>query len=116
MPEFYKTSANSTDNDEVDGFSAIEIIQLVLYFAIIIVGLVGNSMIVVTLLGRQARRVGEYLILNLAVTDFATCAISIPFDLAERLSGGFPFGSILCYMVYPFQTVLWPSLSSLYYL
>ena len=106
MPEFYKASANSTDNDEADGFSAIEIIQLVLYFAIIIVGLVGNSMIVVTLLGRQARRVGEYLILNLAVTDFATCAISIPFDLAERLSGGFPFGSILCYMIYPFQTVL----------
>lgn len=106
MLEFYKASANSTDNDEADGFSAIEIIQLVLYFAIIIVGLVGNSMIVVTLLGRQARRVGEYLILNLAVTDFATCAISIPFDLAERLSGGFPFGSILCYMIYPFQTVL----------
>lgn len=106
MPEFYKTSANSTDTDKIEGFSAIEIIQLVLYFAIIVVGLVGNSMIVVTLLGRQTRRVGEYLILNLAVTDFATCAISIPFDLAERLSGGFPFGSILCYMVYPFQTVL----------
>ncbi|KAL9984142.1 hypothetical protein ACROYT_G006405 [Oculina patagonica] len=106
MPEFYKASANSTDDDETVGFSAVEIIQLVLYFAIIVVGLVGNIMIVVTLLGRQARRVGEYLILNLALTDLATCAISIPLDLAERLSGGFPFGSILCYLIYPFQTVL----------
>lgn len=106
MAAFYKTSANSSDNEETGGFVAIEIVQLVLYFAIIIIGLVGNTMIVITLLGRQTRRVGEYLILNLAVTDFATCAISIPLDLAERLSGGFPFGSILCYMIYPFQTVL----------
>jgi len=78
MPEFYKESANSTDSDKADGLAAVEIIQLVLYFAIIIVGLVGNSMIIVTLLGRQARRVGEYLILNLAVTDFATCTLSSP--------------------------------------
>lgn len=106
MTAFYKTSGNATDYEETAGFSAIEIVQLLLYFAIILVGLVGNTMIVVTLLGRQTRRVGEYLILNLAITDFATCAISIPLDLAERLSGGFPFGSILCYMIYPFQTVL----------
>lgn len=106
MPEFYKSTINSTDNDEADGFSAIGIIQLTLYMAITIIGLVGNSLIVVTLLRRQTRRVGEYLILNLAITDFATCAISIPFDLAERLSGGFPFGSILCYLIYPLQTVL----------
>lgn len=63
-------------------------------------------MIFHTLLSRNNLRVGEYLILNLAVTDLATCAVSIPFDLAERLAGGFPFGSILCYVVYPLQTVL----------
>ena len=106
MPEFYKSIGNSTDEKEMNGFSAIEIIQLVLYVAITIVGLVGNSMIIITLLGRQTRRVGEYMILNLAITDLATCVISIPLDLAERLSGGFPFGSILCYLIYPFQTVL----------
>ena len=76
MTAFYKTSGNATDYEETAGFSAIEIVQLVLYFAIILVGLVGNTMIVVTLLGRQTRRVGEYLILNLAITDFATCAIA----------------------------------------
>lgn len=106
MPEFYKSTENNTNVHEEDKLTTITIIQVILYVAITLTGLVGNSLIVVTLLGRQTRRVGEYLILNLAVTDLATCAISIPFDLAERLSGGFPFGSILCYLIYPLQTVL----------
>ena len=106
MPEFYKSTTNATDNEKMGGFSAVEITQLTLYVTITIVGLMGNSLIIVKLFGRQTRRVGEYMILNLAITDLATCAISIPFDLAERLSDGFPFGSILCYLVYPFQTVL----------
>ena len=106
-PEFYKSVVNTTEPQTAQGeFSAVQILQLIFYFGIIIVGFTGNSVVCVTLLSRQTRRVGEYLILNLAVTDLATCAISIPFDLVERLSGGFPFGSILCYMVYPFQTVL----------
>lgn len=106
MPEFYKSTANSTDSQQLAGFPVVGVVQLVLYVAITIAGLVGNSLVIVTLLGRQTRRVGEYLILNLAITDLATCVISIPFDLAERLSGGFPFGSILCYLIYPLQTVL----------
>ena len=106
MPEFYKYATNSTDDDDLERISATEVIQVMLYVAITIIGLVGNVLIIITLLGRQTRRVGEYLILNLAITDLLTCTVSIPFDLAERLSGGFPFGSILCYLIYPLQTVL----------
>lgn len=108
MPEIFKSTVNTTDQgeDNLEQVSAIQVAQLALYVAITIIGLIGNGMIIITLIGRQTRRVGEYLILNLAVTDLATCAISIPFDLAERLSGGFPFGSILCYLIYPLQTVL----------
>lgn len=87
-------------------FSAIRIIQIMLYFILSFVGIAANSMIFHTLLSRNNLRVGEYLILNLAVTDLSTCAVSIPFDLAERLAGEFPFGSIMCYVVYPLQTVL----------
>ncbi|XP_068710069.1 neuropeptide Y receptor type 2-like [Montipora capricornis] len=106
MPEFYKYATNSTGDDDLERISASEVIQVMLYVAITIIGLVGNALIIITLLGRQTRRVGEYLILNLAITDLLTCTVSIPFDLAERLSGGFPFGSILCYLIYPLQTVL----------
>ena len=102
--------ANQNDNvsasSSLTQFSAIKIIQIILYFITSFVGIAANSMIFHTLLSRNNPRVGEYLILNLAVTDLATCAVSVPFDLAERLAGGFPFGSIMCYVVYPLQTVL----------
>ena len=103
-------AANNYDNVSVSSslaqYSAIRIIQILLYFIMFFFGIAANSMLFHTLLIRNNPRVGEYLILNLAVTDLATCAVSIPFDLAERLAGEFPFGSIMCYVVYPLQTVL----------
>lgn len=97
---------NVTASSSMTQFSATRIIQIMLYFILSFVGIAANSMIFHTLLSRNNPRVGEYLILNLALTDLATCAVSVPFDLAERLAGGFPFGSIMCYVVYPLQTVL----------
>ncbi|XP_022792249.1 G-protein coupled receptor 54-like [Stylophora pistillata] len=85
---------------------AIQIIEIVLYFTISLIGITANSMVFYSLLGRHYLKVGEYLILNLALTDLATCVVSIPFDLTERLIGGFPFGTIMCSIVYPLQTVL----------
>ena len=100
------TASASESSSQLPAIKIMEIIQIILYFTISLVGITANSMIFYILLSRNNLRVGEYLILNLAVTDLATCAVSIPFDLAERLMGGFPFGSILCYVVYPLQTVL----------
>ena len=99
-------SGNGTNTSANLQISAIRVAQIILYFPISITGTAGNMFIFYKIIHRNKRRVGEYLILNLAVTDLATCVISIPFDLAERLSGGFPFGSILCFIVYPLQTVL----------
>ena len=103
---FADINSTASGSDFSTQFPAIRIIEIILYFIISLVGITANSMIFQTLLNSNNHRVGEYLILNLAITDLATCAVSIPFDLAERLAGGFPFGSILCYVVYPLQTVL----------
>ncbi|XP_015770979.1 PREDICTED: bombesin receptor subtype-3-like [Acropora digitifera] len=81
-------------------------IKIILYFFISITGITANGMLLYALLGHRSLRVGEFLILNLAITDLATCIISIPFDIAEHLAGGFHFGSTLCLLVYPFQTIL----------
>ncbi|XP_022792255.1 neuropeptide FF receptor 2-like [Stylophora pistillata] len=101
-------SNNVTDHtrESSSQLPALRMIEVVLYFTISAVGITANSMIFHSLLSRHSLRVGEYLILNLALTDLATCAVSIPFDLTERLMGGFPYGSIMCYVVYPLQTVL----------
>ena len=101
-------SHNVTDHtsESLSQLSAIQIIEIVLYFTISVIGTTANIMVFYTLLGRHYLRVTEYLILNLALTDLATCAVSITFDLTERLLGGFPFGSIMCSVVYPLQTIL----------
>lgn len=105
--EAFHARSNDTATSEISSqIPVIRIIEIILYFAISITGITANGMIFHTLFSRNSLRVGEYLILNLAITDMATCTLSIPFDLAERLVGGFPFGSILCFLVYPLQTVL----------
>ena len=94
---------NSTSHVQL---SAIRVTGISLLLFISLVGILANGVIFHKLLSRNNLRVCEYLILNLAITDMATCAVSIPFDLAERFVGGFPFGEILCFLVYPLQTVL----------
>lgn len=81
-------------------------IQMTLYCTIIVIGSLGNGIICWNVFTNKQRRISEYLIANLAVTDLATCLISVPFDFIERVTGDFPFGSIMCFMVYPFQTIL----------
>lgn len=99
------TTVNSTKVE--DPFvTPIWTIQVTLYCVIISVGSVGNGIICWNVFKNKQRRISEYLIANLAVTDLATCLISVPFDFVERITGDFLFGSIMCYMIYPLQTVL----------
>ncbi|KXJ18659.1 Neuropeptide FF receptor 2 [Exaiptasia diaphana] len=82
------------------------IVQVTLYCIIVFIGSIGNGIICWNVCKNNQRRISEYLVANLAFTDLGTCLVSIPFDFVERVTGDFPFGSIMCYMVYPLQTVL----------
>ena len=44
--------------------------------------------------------------MNLACTDFLTCTVSIPLDLAILAMGRWPYGAAMCKIVYPLQTLL----------
>ncbi|EDO48332.1 predicted protein, partial [Nematostella vectensis] len=68
--------------------------------------LIGNSVICLAVYNRSRLRIIDYFIMNLAATDLATCIISVPFDFVEILSAKWPFGSFLCKIVYPLQTML----------
>ncbi|XP_015767097.1 PREDICTED: neuropeptide FF receptor 2-like [Acropora digitifera] len=104
--ETANSSQNSTETKDLNGSKALIILQLLFYFSIIVVGSIGNALICLTILGRKERKTSEYFILNLAITDLATSVISIPLDIIERLAGYWPFGSFLCKVVYPLQTIL----------
>ncbi|XP_031563334.1 QRFP-like peptide receptor [Actinia tenebrosa] len=96
---------NQTASDSEESFD-VSVVQLMCFPLIIAFGLIGNTLICVAVRRRSRLRIIDCFILNLAATDLATCMISIPFDFVEVLTGNWPFGSILCKVVYPLQTIL----------
>ena len=83
-----------------------DMIQLILYVTIIVVGSIGNCLVCLAIYRQEKRRPNEFFILNLAFTDLGASFFSIPLDLTELLTGKFPFGEVMCHIVYPLQTVL----------
>ena len=70
-------------------------------------GTIGNLLVLKAIITDfKRKKLHEYLILNLAVTDAGTCIVSIPLDIVEQVIGEFPYGAALCHVIYPFQSVL----------
>ena len=69
-------------------------------------GAIGNLLVIKTILNLKRRKLYEYLILNLAITDAGTSLVSIPLDIAEQVKAEFPYGAAMCHVVYPLQSVL----------
>lgn len=69
-------------------------------------GATGNLLVIKTILNVKRRKLYEYLILNLAITDAGTSLVSIPLDIAEQVKGEFPYGAAMCHVIYPLQSVL----------
>lgn len=86
--------------------STLQIIQILCYSVIIIIGLFGNILIFLSVVCRKKRKISDYFILNLTITDLLCCVVSIPFDITELVYGYWPLGLLMCKIVYPLQTVL----------
>ena len=88
---------------------ALEIGLIVAMSCILFLSLFGNFILLVVVHGQlafQAVRNYSYLILNLAISDILLAGSSIPFDIVQRLKAPvFPFGSTMCKLLWPFQTV-----------
>ena len=107
-----RNGTNSTASDQLaptdyPGSDAVFITSsMIFFFLIMVIGAIGNVLLLKILLGEKKLKDNEYLILNLVLTDLSGCVISIPLDVTERILNRFPFGEILCKIVYPLQTVL----------
>ena len=95
---------DQTDDKEMSR-ELLTVIQIICYSAIIVAGTIGNLMLIITLALKRPRKTSQYFILNLATVDLLTCMLSIPFDISLLLIGGWPFGPVLCRLVYPLQTL-----------
>ena len=99
---------NSNDTDTTNTEMSIElltVIQITCYSVIIAIGTIGNLTLIINLALKRSRKTSQYFILNLALVDLLTCTLSIPFDISLLVLGGWPFGRVMCRLVYPLQTI-----------
>ena len=92
-----------------NGFSTdLKAIKLSLYAIIFLLSAVGNSLVCIVILRRKRMKtVTNYFILNLAIADLTFTCICIPFDVPVEVMGyPWPYGSLLCKVIYPLQTLL----------
>ena len=104
------TTGNNTGTAGAsDGFSTdLTAIKLFLYAILFLISAVGNSLVCIVILRRKRMKtVTNYFILNLAIADLTFTCICIPFDVPVDVMGGlWPYGSLLCKVIFPLQTLL----------
>ena len=80
--------------------------RLACYTIIFIVGVIGNILVcLVVCRERKMKNVTNYFIFNLAISDLSVLLICIPFDVGEIITQTFPYGAVMCKLVYPLQTL-----------
>ena len=102
-----KSTAAATDAELGEG-PIFKAIKLFLYSFLFAVSVVGNTLVLVTIVKRhRMRTVTNYFILNLAAADLALTCICIPFDIpVQENDYKWPYGNLLCKLLYPMQTTV----------
>ncbi|XP_061159662.1 neuropeptide Y receptor Y2, like [Syngnathus typhle] len=91
----------------------VQVVLIVAYTAIILLGLVGNSLVIYVIYRfKTLRTVTNFFIANLAVADLLVNALCLPFTLVYTLQGEWHFGAALCFLV-PFAQGLAVHVSTL---
>lgn len=84
------------------------IIKISLYVIIFVTSVFANVLVCAVILRRKRMKtVTNYFILNLAVADLTLTCFCIPFDIpVQELHYSWPYGSLMCKILYPLQTFL----------
>ncbi|XP_068230519.1 uncharacterized protein [Palaemon carinicauda] len=96
----------TTSESTASSLTANEWTRIVAFSIIFVVGVVGNVLVVVTLLHhRNLRTVTNVFLLNLAVSDLLLGVFCMPFTLVGSLLQDFVFGSLMCRLIPYMQAV-----------
>lgn len=100
------TKTSPAYDDDPDNEQALYYTRLACYTIIFIVGVIGNILVcLVVCRERKMKNVTNYFIFNLAISDLSVLLICIPFDVGEIITQTFPYGAVMCKLVYPLQTL-----------
>lgn len=72
-------------------------IQIPLYATILLLAIIGNSLVILTLIqNRRMRTITNVFLLNLAISDILLGVLCMPFTLIGTLLRDFVFGEAMC--------------------
>lgn len=100
-----KNFSGTVDSSELDP-KIINVFNYVLYSLVLVIGVPGNVLVVWSLMSirrEQVNRSYKLLVINLAVNDIMLVLLTV-FTIAELANGDFPFGAVMCVILYPLQT------------
>ncbi|XP_028409223.1 neuropeptide FF receptor 2-like [Dendronephthya gigantea] len=101
----FPTNASLRENSTANIGDSLIVVKLACLGTISLIGVIGNVLICATLMGHR-RKSSEMFILNLAITDLLVCGVGIPLDIYNELHIIFPYGPMLCKIIWPSQTLL----------
>ena len=86
-------------------FGPIDYVQLAIYPLILLFGAIGNILVVLVVRSKKKnRKINDYFILNLAISDLLMLTISISADFYLKFQT-FPVGLLLCKGIWPLMTM-----------
>lgn len=81
------------------------LVTTILFSAILIASLAGNSLVIFTILRRKSMKTPcNYFIMNIALSDIGVGAIAAPLRILEMFAS-WPFGDFMCHFLWPIQDV-----------
>lgn len=98
-----ESALNATD--ETPGTVDLRVPRYCVFVAIFLFSVTGNTLVILTVvLLRKMKTVPMIFIANLAACDLTTTVSSIAFDLPEYELGYWPYGGVLCKVIWPLAT------------
>ena len=86
-------------------FDLIDFVQLAIYPLILLFGAIGNILVLLVVQSKKNnRKINDYFILNLAISDLCMLIISISADFYLKFRE-FPLGDLLCKGIWPLMTM-----------
>ncbi|KAL3878487.1 hypothetical protein ACJMK2_030832 [Sinanodonta woodiana] len=116
MPGIGNGSNNISDFNNYSGFSpkgfqyppldTSGIIRIPLYVLIFILAVLGNTLVIVTLIqNKRMRTVTNVFLLNLSISDLLLAVFCMPFTIIPMLLQNFIFGPTICVMIRYLQVI-----------
>lgn len=91
--------------DKKNHFGSIDYVQLAIYPLILVFGAIGNTLVILVVKNKKRnRKINDYFILNLAISDLFMLTISICVDFYLKFQAS-PYGNVLCKGIWPFMTM-----------